>query len=136
MLTRLAPDTISTIPPRYAGIFSHGTIADTPTRVVFLSGQIGVAPDGETRSGFDAQARQAMDNVEVLLAAAEMTRQHIARVIYYVTDPAHLKPLSALRQERWRSSIGPAVTTLVVSALAASDLLVEIEVTACQTQGT
>lgn len=132
MLTRLAPDTVSAIPPRYAGIFSHGTIAEHPARVVYLSGQIGVAPDGVTCTGFKAQAQQAMDNVEALLTGSDMTRQDIARVVYYVTDPAHLKPLSDLRQERWSTDTAPAVTTLVVAALAAPDLLVEIEVTACQ----
>ncbi len=134
MLTRLAPDTLSPVPPRYAGIYAHGTVAEAPARVAYLSGQIGVSPEGVTAHGFDAQARQAMDNVEALLEAAQMTRKDIARVIYYVTDPEHLKPLSNLRQERWNSATGPAVTTLVVAALAAPDLLVEIEVTACQTK--
>lgn len=132
MLIHLAPNTVSAIPPRYAGIFSHGTIAAQPARVVFLSGQIGISPDGATCAGFKAQAQQAMDNVEALLAAADITRHDIVRVVYYVTDPAHLKPLSDLRQERWSTDRAPAVTTLVVAALAAPDLLVEIEVTACQ----
>lgn len=136
MLTRLAPNTVSAVPPRYAGIFSHGTVAEQPACLVFLSGQIGVAPDGITCVGFEAQARQAMDNVEALLSAAEMSRQEITRVTYYVTDPAHLKPLSDLRQERWNSDRAPAVTTLVVAALAAPDLVIEIEVTACQTHST
>lgn len=134
MLTRLAPDTVSAVPARYAGIFAHGTLADAPARIACLSGQIGVTPDGVTTSGFEAQARQAMDNVEALLEAAKMTCDDIARVIYYVTDPAHLRPLSDLRQERWNTPAAPAVTTLVVAALAAPDLLVEIEVTACQTK--
>ncbi len=133
MLNRLAPDTVSAIPPRFAEIFSHGTIAEKPARIVFLSGQIGVTPDGVTCSGFQAQARQAMDNVEALLSASDLTRDDIVRVVFYVTDPAHLKALGDLRQERWRSANAPAVTTLVVAALAAQDLLVEIEATACET---
>jgi len=130
MLTRLAPRTVSAVPPRYAGIFAHGTVLDGPGRLVFLAGQIGVSPEGDTRSGFTAQANQAMDNVEALLVDAGLTRDDILRVVYYVTDPAHLKPLGDLRQERWNTDAAPAVTTLVVSALAAPDLLVEIEVTA------
>ncbi|MDP5218756.1 RidA family protein [Ruegeria sp. 2205SS24-7] len=132
-LRRLAPETVSRVPPRYEGVFAHGNLVENPERILFLAGQIGVAPDGSTCQGFDAQARQAMSNVEALLADADMTRANIARVVYYVTDPAHLKPLSDLRQERWSSDQAPAVTTLVVAALAAPDLLVEIEVTACQT---
>lgn len=130
MLTRLAPKTVSTVPPRYAGIFAHGTVLDGAGRLVFLSGQIGVSSDGVTRSGFAAQANQAMDNVEALLCDADLSRADILRVIYCVTDPAHLKPLSDLRQVRWNTDAAPAVTTLVVAALAALDLLIEIEVTA------
>ena len=130
MLKRLAPKTVSAVPPRYAGIFTHGTVLDRAERIVCLSGQIGVSPEGETRTGFVAQASQAMDNVEALLQDAGLTRADILRVIYYVTDPAHLQPLSDLRQERWSSDAAPAVTTLVVAAPAAPDLLVEIEVTA------
>lgn len=130
MLKRLAPKTVSAVPPRYAGIFAHGTVLDRAERIVFLSGQIGVSPDGVTLTGFVAQAHQAMDNVEALLSDSQLTRADILRVTYYVTDPAHLKPLSDLRQERWNSETAPAVTTLVVAALAAPDLLIEIEVIA------
>ncbi len=130
MLRKLAPQTVSSVPERYAGIFAHGTVLDGPKRLVFLSGQIGVDPDGFTQTGFVAQTHQAMDNVEALLHDSGLTRENILRVVYYVTDPAHLKDLSDLRQLRWNSPQAPAVTTLVVSALAAPDLLVEIEVTA------
>lgn len=130
MLTRLAPKSVSAVPPRYAGIFAHGTMLDGVGRLVFLSGQIGVSREGVTQSGFAAQTNQAMDNVEALLRGAGLTRDDILRVVYYVTDPEHLKPLSDLRQDRWATDAAPAVTTLVVAALAAPDLLIEIEVTA------
>lgn len=130
MLQRLAPETVSAVPARYAGIFAHGTVLDGATRLVFLSGQIGVSPDGVTQVGFEAQTHQAMDNVEALLTEAGLSQSDICRVVYYVTDAKHLKPLSDLRQKRWSSAASPAVTTLVVSALAAPDLLVEVEVTA------
>ncbi len=130
MLRRLAPNSVSAVPPRYAGIFAHGIVLEKPGRLVFLAGQIGVGPDGLTRSGFAAQTHQAMDNVEALLEDAGLTRNDILRIVYYVTDAAHLGVLSDLRQERWYSKTAPAVTTLVVAALAAPDLLVEIEVTA------
>ena len=131
-MRRLAPETVSKVQPRYAGIFAHGNYIENPKKILFLAGQIGVTPEGKTCEGFDAQARQAMNNVEALLADASMTRAEIARIVYYVTNPKYLKSLSDLRQERWNSENAPAVTTLVVAALAAPDLLVEIEVTACQ----
>lgn len=130
MLKILAPASVSSVPPRYAGIFAHGTVLDAPARLVFLAGQIGVSPIGVTKTDFAEQTHQAMDNVEALLREADLTRDDILRVVYYVTDPENLQTLSDLRQERWSSKAAPAVTTLVVAALAAPELLVEIEVTA------
>ncbi|WP_195818354.1 RidA family protein [Roseobacter sp. MH60115] len=132
MLKRLSPNTLRAVPERYQGIYVHGTQIASPSRFVFLSGQIGVAPDGTTHASFKEQCNQAIDNVEALLADAEMTTADILRVTYFVTDPDHLASLSEVRQARWNQGTAPAVTTLVVAALAAPDLLVEIEVTAAK----
>ncbi|WP_300015204.1 RidA family protein [uncultured Roseobacter sp.] len=110
----------------------HGTEITEPRRFVFLSGQIGVAPDGTTHASFKDQCNQAIDNVEALLVDAEMTTADILRVTYFVTDADNLASLSEVRQTRWNEGNAPAVTTLVVAALAAPDLLVEIEVTAAK----
>lgn len=130
MITRLAPAAMRAVPEQYQGIYVHGTQITAPQSLVFLSGQIGVAPDGQTCDGFEQQCHKAMDNVEVLLRGADLDTSDILRVVYYVTDAAFLPGLSELRQSRWNRGHPPAVTTLVVAALAAPDLLVEIEVTA------
>ncbi|MES0864723.1 RidA family protein [Ruegeria sp. SCPT10] len=132
MITRLAPASLRAVPEQYQGIYVHGTQITAPRSFVFLSGQIGVAPDGKTHKGFEQQCHQAMDNVEALLKDAELDTPDIVRVVYYVTDAAFLPELSKLRQARWNQGHPPAVTTLVVAALAAPDLLVEIEVTAAR----
>lgn len=132
MLTRLAPDTVRAVPEQYRGIYTHGTLIEAPTRYLHLSGQIGVAPDGMTHANFVDQCHQAIDNVEALLADVNMTTADIVRVVYFVTDAENLSALSQVRQARWNQGHAPAVTTLVVAALAAPDLLVEIEVTAAQ----
>ncbi|WP_084177252.1 RidA family protein [Labrenzia sp. DG1229] len=132
MLKRLAPDTVRAVPERYQGIYVHGTEIDAPKRLVCLSGQIGVDVDGNTHKEFKDQCNQAIDNVEALLADADMTTADILRVTYLVTDAVHLGALSEVRQARWNQGNAPAVTTLVVAALAAPELLVEIEVTAAQ----
>ncbi len=130
MIARLAPDTVRSVPTQYQGIYVHGTQIDDPKSLVFLSGQIGVAPDGTTHEGFERQCEQAMMNVEALLENAGMDTSNILRVVYYVTDASFLPDLSKVRQARWNKGQAPSVTTLVVAGLAAPDLLVEIEVTA------
>ncbi len=130
MLARHQPDTVRPVRGKFEGIYCHAVEIAAPARLLYLAGQIGLAPDGATRAGFAAQCHQAMDNVEALLTEAGMTTADILRVTYYLTDPADLAALTEIRQARWSSDEPPSVTTLVVAALAGPDLLVEIEVTA------
>lgn len=129
-LPRLAPKGIRAVPDAFQGIYSHGVVVPGGATLALFSGQIGLAPDGSLEDGFDAQCARAMSNVEALLNESNLVLQDMLRVIYYVTDPAHLAPLSAMRKSRWGLAQPPAVTTLVVAALASPSLLVEIEVTA------
>ena len=130
MVNRYAPDTVRPVRGKFEGIYCHAVELPAPARMLFVAGQIGLAPDGATREGFAAQCHQAMDNVEALLADAGMSARNILRVTYFVTDPENLAGLTEIRQARWASDEPPAVTTLVVAALAGPELLVEIEVTA------
>jgi 2-iminobutanoate/2-iminopropanoate deaminase len=106
---------------------SHAAEIVTPARVLFISGQFGVAPDGKLRAEFAAQCEQAMDNVEALLAAAGMAAANIIRLTYYVTRAADFPALVQVRQRRWAFDPAPSVTALAVSALARPEYLIEIE---------
>ncbi|WP_299678887.1 RidA family protein [uncultured Roseobacter sp.] len=130
MLTRLSPSTVRPVPPQFAGIYTHGTRLEAPSRLIALSGQIGIPLEGPTPPDFAGQCHQAMDHVEALLNASDMGLADILRVTYYLTRPDDLPELSAIRQSRWRTDTPPAVTTLVVAGLASPELLVEIEVLA------
>ncbi|WP_299889291.1 RidA family protein [uncultured Ruegeria sp.] len=132
MITRLAPDTLRTVPEQYQGIYVHGTQITASRTLVCLSGQIGVALNDEALEGFEWQCHQTMSNVEALLTDAGLETADIPRVIYYVTGARFLPVLSNIRQDRWNQGRAPTVTTLVAAGLAAPDLLVEIEVTAAR----
>jgi len=132
MIERLAPKTVRAVPEEFQGIYVHGTEIAMPNRIVCLSGQIGVAPDGTTHQSFEAQCHQAIDNVEALLVDAQLGVEDIMRVTYFLTRAENLPVLSKIRQARWNNGHAPAVTTLVVAGLAAPELLVEIEVTAAK----
>ena len=130
MLKDYNPDTVREVPERFRGIYSHAVEVSAPQKLLLLSGQIGVTPDGTTLPSFDEQCHQAMDNVEALLVAAGMSLNNVLRVTYYLTSAENLAALTKARRSRWGSSKAPAVTTLVVAALAGPELQVEIEVTA------
>lgn len=130
MLKRHNPATVREVRGPFQGIYTHAVEISAPQRLLLVSGQIGISPDGTTLATFDEQCHQAMSNVEAILAAADMSVKDVLRVTYYLTDAENLGALAAIRKARWLSDEPPAVTTLVVAALADPDLKVEIEVTA------
>jgi enamine deaminase RidA (YjgF/YER057c/UK114 family) len=98
-------------------------------RRVFLRGQTGMDL-GRTLIGLNdpaAQARQAVENVRVLLADAGATLSDAVRLVTYVTDRAYLEPVLAVVEPAFAGS--PVVgTELVVKGLAAPEVLMEIDV--------
>ncbi|MEO7650383.1 MAG: RidA family protein, partial [Bryobacteraceae bacterium] len=54
--------------------------------VIYLSGQLGVRPDGTLPGSFPAQARQAFENVAAVLLAAGSSLSLVAKVNIYITD--------------------------------------------------
>jgi 2-iminobutanoate/2-iminopropanoate deaminase len=130
--SRHNPPSLRARPEQFKAIYSHAVEVQAGARLLMISGQVGVALDGTTRQGFAAQCEQAMDNAEALLAAAKMSTADIVKVTYFLTRAADLPALGDTRRRRWASAEPPAVTTLVVAALAAPDYLVEIEVTAAR----
>jgi enamine deaminase RidA (YjgF/YER057c/UK114 family) len=129
------PDSVWQVPDGFRSIYSHAVEVPESARTLFISGQAGVAPDGALRSGFAAQLEQAMDNVEALLRAAEMTTVNVVKANYYLTRAADLPTLGEVRRRRWAKKTPEAVTVVVVSALARPEFLVEVEAVAAMRRG-
>lgn len=94
--------------------------------MLFVAGQVGVASDGSLGEGIADQTRQAIANLNAVLSEAGMSADNIAKLTIYLTDAAHMPQFS----EAARSllpAIPPAITLIVVKALAAPPMLVEIE---------
>ena len=54
--------------------------------VIYISGQLGVRRDGTLPESFQAQVRQALENVRTVLRAAGSDLSLVAKVNIYVTD--------------------------------------------------
>ena len=117
---------------RPAALYVHGMEVPPNARWLFISGQVGVHPDG--RFGADAleQAEIIWHNIAAILRCADMALTDIVKLTTYATSPQHLPPLRAVR-ERVLDGHLPASTLLIVAGLARPELLVEVEAYAART---
>ena len=98
---------------------------------LYISGQIGLDPDGNLVGPGDAeaQAEQCYRNIEAIVRHFGGTLDHVVQITQYLTDLSY-RPLVARPRERMFTPPYPASTLVVISSLASPELLVEIEATA------
>lgn len=106
--------------------YSHAIEATGINRILFVSGQVGMAPDGSIPPDIAGQARQAIANLDAVLAQAGMSNRNIAKCTIFLTDEANLGPFMEAGAGTLPSP-PPATTLVIVKALAHPALLVEIE---------
>jgi reactive intermediate/imine deaminase len=70
------------IASRPAPFSSAVRVGDT----LYLSGQIGIAPDGKLPAGFEAQARQTMENVGTVLKARGLGWGDVVKCTVMIAD--------------------------------------------------
>ena len=112
-----------------AGMYSHGVLAPGGGQWLYVSGQIGMRPDGSLGTGFAEQARIAWENLMAVLAAAQMNENHLVKLTTYMLDGADLKDLNPVRSVFLKDA-RPASTLVVVKALAKAEWLFEVEAVA------
>ena len=99
--------------------------------LILLSGQVGMDEHGNAVGidDFDAQADQAMRNIERALKAAGSGIDRIVKVTIYITDMRYRPNVIALRG-RWFREPWPADTLVGVAQLGTPQRLIEIDATA------
>jgi enamine deaminase RidA (YjgF/YER057c/UK114 family) len=99
---------------------------------VYLRGQVGQDLETSENVGIgdvEAQAEQAMANIETLLKEAGGSLEHIVKVVVYLTDARFREPVYRVMGRRLKG-VYPVSTGIVVNALARPEWLVEIDATA------
>jgi 2-iminobutanoate/2-iminopropanoate deaminase len=95
--------------------------------VLYLSGQLGIGPDGTLADGFAAQTRQAIENIRIVLRAAGSDLSRVAKVNIFVTDFSRLVEMNEVYREYFTHR--PAKTTVEVARLDRG-AMIEVEVVA------
>jgi 2-iminobutanoate/2-iminopropanoate deaminase len=100
-------------------------------RTLYVSGQTAWDANRELVGGSDlgAQARQAFENLRLVLEAGGAALSDVVSLRMYVVDyePDDAEPVAQAFRESFPGSSAPAVTWVGVSALAHPDFLIEIE---------
>ena len=113
----------------YGDMYSDGVETPPGSRWLHTAGQVALRADGSVPATFAEQCEQALRNLIVVLEAARMTPADIVKLTCYVVGAQDPELLYAARRTLLEGS-APAATLIVVQALAAPELLVEIEAVA------
>lgn len=114
--------------PPVEGSYPQAVEVVGPTRWLYLSGQIPVAPDGSLAGDFIGQCDQVWTNIETQLAAAGMTLDNLVKVTTFLSDRAYAEQNRAVRLRRLAGR-QPALTVIITGIFDAG-WLVEIEAVA------
>jgi 2-iminobutanoate/2-iminopropanoate deaminase len=95
--------------------------------VIYISGQLGLRPDGTLPAEFRDQVRQALENVATVLWAAGSSLEQVVKVNIYVTDFSRLREMNEVYPDFFPHR--PAKTTVEIARLD-KGAMIEVEVIA------
>ena len=112
--------------PAAIGPYSQATVAGN---TCYVSGMLGIDPaTGELKEGVEAQAEQALLNLEAVLKAAELTTASVVKTTVFLTDMGAFSQVNAIYSKHFFAPY-PARSCVQVSALPKGGLF-EIEAVA------
>jgi len=95
-------------------------------KFLFASGQLGLDPTtGNLQEGIEAQTRQALANIQAVLAEAGASVESVVKTTIFLSDLAHFATVNSLYAQVFQHE-PPARSTVQVAALPKGGL-VEIE---------
>lgn len=100
--------------PAAVGPYSQATKANG---MLFVSGQLGIIPgEGKLADGFEAQSRQALDNLKAILVQGGSSLEKVLAVDVFVTDMGKFADLNTIYAEYF-SNHKPARAAIEVAGL-------------------
>ena len=93
---------------------------------IFVTGTVGIEPDGRFRPTLKAQTRRALEIIIAAIEALGGKASDVVRTRVYVTDIANWRDAGEVHSEYFET-IRPATTMVQVAKLIDEEALVEIE---------
>jgi enamine deaminase RidA (YjgF/YER057c/UK114 family) len=117
-----------------AGPYSHTAVVRGGSELVFVSGQVGMRPDGSIPQSFSEQVEQTFENLRACLAAHGLGLDALVKLGVFVVPGQDFQLLRAAR-ERHLGMHRPTSTSVYVPQLASPKFLIEIEAVAAKRLG-
>jgi enamine deaminase RidA (YjgF/YER057c/UK114 family) len=115
----------------FRNIYSHGVEQPANTRTLWISGQVGTRPDGTIAPDCAGQAEQVMQNIAAILKEAGMGFGDLVKLNAYLVNAADFASFAPVRA-KYLAGAKPAMTSVVVTALAQPSWLIEVEAVAAK----
>lgn len=121
-----------TPPDIYApiGPYAQAIEAAAAKRLLFISGTMGLEPDGSLAKTFEAQANRVWANIDATLAAAGMGRRNLAKLTIWLANHDDWRLGAEIRQ-RYLGEHKVAMSVVQVG-LVHPDWLIEVEAIAVE----
>lgn len=129
MLEKINPAAI--VQP-FNNAYHQAVVIPPNARILYVSGQVGLRPDGSLPDTLEGQAEQAWANVMACVLAARMTRENVVKINAYLLDVADYPAFAAARSKHLGDA-RPASTAVLVKGLIKPEWRFEIEAVAAAT---
>lgn len=113
------------------GPYSHTAVVQGGSELVFISGQVGMRPDGSIPQSFAEQVELTFENLRACLAAHGLGVDAVVKLGVFIVPGQDFQALRAAR-ERHFGAHRPTSTSVFVPQLANPQFLVEIEAIAAK----
>lgn len=112
--------------------FSHTVAVPPGSQLVFISGQVGMRPDGSLPASFAEQAEVVFENVRSCLAAHGVGMEAVIKLTSFLVPGQDVRIMREIRQRHFGEH-RPTSTAVYVQQLVDPAFLLEVEAVAIKT---
>ena len=111
------------------GAYSHTGVVPPGSELLFISGQVGVRPDGSLPASFAEQAEVVFENIRSCLAAHGVGMEAVVKLTTFLVPGQDVRVMREIRQRHFGEH-RPASTAVYVPQLVQPGFLLEVEAVA------
>jgi 2-iminobutanoate/2-iminopropanoate deaminase len=111
------------------GSYSHTVAVPSGTELLFISGQVGMRPDGSVPASFPEQAEVVFENIRSCLAAHGLGMEAVVKLTSFLLPGVDVQTMREIRQRHFAEH-RPTSTAVYVPQLVSPAFLLEVDAVA------